>query len=204
MAKPRLTFRRLSGLDRSGPPPPQTLAGAPLNPWTIPNLIGFVRLALIPVFLVVGLSSERRHRRWPASLFARHRLEATTPTASPRASPASTAASGALLDPLVDRLLVVSGIVVCWHFELLPRWALAMLVARELAMLGVGPLRHAATASSCRSTGRAARPCGPSMAALFFALCGLRDAARVLLYIGLALSLWSPSRCTRGSDSPAG
>ena len=39
---------------------------------------------------------------------------------------------GALLDPLVDRLLVLSGVIVCWHFELLPRWALALLAAREL------------------------------------------------------------------------
>ena len=51
----RLTFRRLSGLDRSGPPPPETLPGAPLRPWTIPNAIGYVRLALIPVFLVLAL-----------------------------------------------------------------------------------------------------------------------------------------------------
>src|SRR3954451_24224704 len=42
---------------------------------------------------------------------------------------------GALMDPLVDRLLVVSGAVVCWKFELLPRWALAVLAARELFML---------------------------------------------------------------------
>ena len=55
---PRLTVRRLFGLDRSGPPPPQTLPGQPLRPWTIPNAIGFVRLALIPVFLVVALSSD--------------------------------------------------------------------------------------------------------------------------------------------------
>ena len=40
-----------------------------------------------------------------------------------------------MMDPVVDRLLVVSGVVVCWHFELLPRWALAVLVARELLML---------------------------------------------------------------------
>ena len=42
---------------------------------------------------------------------------------------------GALLDPLVDRLLVLAGVIVCWHFELLPRWALALLAARELFML---------------------------------------------------------------------
>ena len=32
LAPPRLTFARLSGLDRSGPPPPQTQAGSPLRP----------------------------------------------------------------------------------------------------------------------------------------------------------------------------
>jgi len=43
--------RRLFGLDRSGPPPKQTGRGAPLNPWTLPNLVGYLRLAGIPVFL---------------------------------------------------------------------------------------------------------------------------------------------------------
>ena len=52
---------------------------------------------------------------------------------------------GALLDPVVDRLLVVGGVVVCWHFELLPRWALAVLVARELFMLVRGVALRAAS-----------------------------------------------------------
>ena len=37
---------------------PQTQAGQPLRPWTLPNAIGFARLALIPVFLIVALSSS--------------------------------------------------------------------------------------------------------------------------------------------------
>ena len=51
---------------------------------------------------------------------------------------------GALLDPLVDRLTILAGAVVCWHFELLPRWALALLALRELAMLVLAQygLRH--------------------------------------------------------------
>jgi phosphatidylglycerophosphate synthase len=48
------------------------------------------------------------------------------------------------LDPLIDRLTILAGAVVCWHFELLPRWALALLVLRELAMLVLAQygLRH--------------------------------------------------------------
>ena len=54
----RLTFGRLVGVDRSGPPPPETLPGAPLNLWTIPNAIGMVRLGLLPIFLAVSFSSD--------------------------------------------------------------------------------------------------------------------------------------------------
>ena len=47
---------------------------------------------------------------------------------------------GALLDPVIDRLTVLAGIVVCWKFELLPRWALAVLAARELVTLVLAQL----------------------------------------------------------------
>src|SRR5262249_59605807 len=65
---------RLLGLDRSGPPPAQTQGGQPLRPWTIPNAIGFARLALIPIFLVVALSSSTgtdapRATRFPIARF---------------------------------------------------------------------------------------------------------------------------------------
>jgi cardiolipin synthase len=51
---------------------------------------------------------------------------------------------GALLDPLVDRLTILAGAVVCWSFELLPRWALALMALRELSMLFLAEygLRH--------------------------------------------------------------
>ena len=35
--------RRLLGIDRSGPLPSQTRRGAPLHPWTLPNLVGYLR-----------------------------------------------------------------------------------------------------------------------------------------------------------------
>ena len=65
-----ITKRRLFGIDRSGPPPAATLSDQPLNPWTIPNAIGFVRLARIPVFLVVALSSDDGVDALAAVLFA--------------------------------------------------------------------------------------------------------------------------------------
>ena len=183
----RLTLRRLVGLDRSGPPPPQTLAGQPWNVWTIPNAIGFVRLALIPVFLVLALSSEGGTDALPAVLFA---LIAWSDYADGIAARVTGQYSrfGALLDPVVDRLLVISGVVVCWRFELLPRWALAVLVARELFMLVAGRAAYRRGVQlPINWWGRWS--VWPLMSALFAALCGLTTLAAVLLFIGLALSL---------------
>ncbi len=187
LERARLTFRRLSGLDRSGPPPPQTLPGQPLNVWTIPNAIGFVRLALIPTFLVLALSSDDGTDALPAVLFA---VIAWSDYADGIAARVTGQYSrfGALLDPVVDRLLVISGVVVCWRFELLPRWALAVLVAREVFMLVAGraALRRGVVLQ-INWWGRWS--VWPLMSALFFGLCGLTTFAAVLLYLGLFLSL---------------
>ncbi len=189
MAKPRLTFKRLSGLDRSGPPPPETQAGAPLNPWTIPNAIGFLRLALIPVFLVYALSDDDGVNKTAAILFA---VIAWSDYADGIAARVTGQYSrlGTLLDPLTDRALVLSGAIVCWKFELLPRWALAVLAVREVAimMLVRYGLRRGADIK-INWPGRWA--VWPLMSALFFAIVGVEEVAQPALYIGLALSIWS-------------
>ena len=193
--KPRLTFRRLFGLDRSGPPPPMTLAGAPLNPWTIPNAIGFARLALIPVFFIVAMSSSDGTGAWPATLFA---VIAWTDYADGIAARVTGQYSrfGALLDPITDRLLVLCGVAACWYHDLLPRWALAVLVARELFMLLAG--REALKRGRelrINMVGRWA--VWPVMSAIFLALCGVDTLANVLLYVGVVLTLWATALYVR-------
>jgi CDP-diacylglycerol--glycerol-3-phosphate 3-phosphatidyltransferase len=182
----RLTFRRLAGLDRSGPPPPQTLRDQPWNVATIPNAIGFVRLALIPVFLVLALSSDSGTDALPAVIFAIISWSDYFDGIAARIT-GQYSRFGALLDPFVDRLLVISGVVVCWHFELLPRWAIAVLVLRELFLLIVGLLaQRRGLELKINWPGRAA--VWPTMSAIFFALVGLGMLAEVLLYSGLALA----------------
>jgi CDP-diacylglycerol--glycerol-3-phosphate 3-phosphatidyltransferase len=187
--KPALTIQRLFGLDRSGPPPPATMAGAPLNPWTIPNAIGFVRLVLIPVFFIVAMTSKDGTGAWPAILFG---LIAWTDYADGIAARITGQYSrlGTLIDPIADRLLIISGIVVCWRFDLLPRWALAVLVIREVAMLFLaryGLKRGVDIAINW--PGRLA--VWPVMAAIFMGLVDLLQAAEISLYIGVFLSLVS-------------
>jgi cardiolipin synthase len=187
VARARLTTRRLLGLDRSGGPPPQTRAGEPLNPWTLPNLIGFIRIALIPVFLVLALQSDDGRVASASILYAviggSDYLDGIAARLTGQYS-----RLGALLDPLTDRLLVVSGVIVCWHFELLPRWALGVLAARELLMLVLTQigLRHGLDLE-VKMIGRWA--VWPTMFSLFLAMVSVTWVAEALLYVGLAMTL---------------
>ncbi len=193
--KRKLTFRRLSGLDRSGPPPPETQAGAPLRPWTIPNAIGYVRLLLVPVFLVLALQSESGTDALPAVLFA---VIAWSDYADGIAARVTGQYSrmGALLDPLVDRMLIVAGVIVCWHFDLLPHWALAVLAARELFMLCLA--RYAMSKNVELKINWLGRwGVWPVFSALFFALCGVDWLALACLYVGLVLVLGSTVQYVR-------
>lgn len=185
----RASFRRRFGLDRSGPSPRATRPGQPLRPWTIPNLVGYIRLAAIPVFLVLAFSSGDGRDALAAAIYwliaAGDYVDGFVARATGQYS-----RMGALLDPVVDRLTVLAGAVVCWNFELLPRWALAVLAARELvtlAMAQVGLRRGEEL--QINWLGRIG--VWPVMAAIFFAMVSESVAWNLLLYLGVTLGVLS-------------
>jgi phosphatidylglycerophosphate synthase len=100
---------------------------------------------------------------------------------------------GALLDPLTDRLLVVAGALVAWNYETLPRWALAVLAAREAFMLVLTQvaLRHGLDLN-VTMLGRWA--VWPVMSALALALLVDGWFLDVVLYVGLAMTLAATAR----------
>jgi CDP-diacylglycerol--glycerol-3-phosphate 3-phosphatidyltransferase len=183
----RITKRRLFGIDRSGPPPSATQSGRPLHPWTIPNAIGYLRLAGIPVFLVVALSSPNGQDALAVVLFAVIGWADYLDGFAARLT-GQYSRLGALLDPLIDRLLVISGMVVAWRFTLLPRWAIAVVIARELVMLVLSryALRRGVELK-INWPGRLA--VAPVMGAPFFAIAGVHWLALVMLYVGMVLAL---------------
>lgn len=179
--------RRLFGFDRSGPPPPETLPGAPLNPWTVPNAIGYARLALIPVFLYLAYRTDDGRSAAAAILWAVLAWGDYLDGIAARLT-GQYSRLGTLLDPLVDRLLVVSGLAVCWSYELLPRWALAVLAARELFMLGL--VRYGLRRGlelQINWFGRLG--VWWVLAAPFWAMVGMDFLAKLGLYVGLVLTL---------------
>ena len=184
---PGVTKKRLFGIDRSGPAPEATHTDQPWHPWTIPNAIGYVRLALIPVFLAVALSSHRGHDALAVVLFAVIGWADYLDGFAARLT-GQYSRLGALLDPLVDRMLVIAGMIVAWDFTLLPRWALALVVARELFMLALS--RYALRRGVELAINWAGRlGVAPTMGAPFFAMAGVHWLALIMLYSGMTLAL---------------
>ncbi len=189
VAQARLSTRRLLGLDRSGPPPRQTLAGQPLNPWTVPNAIGFVRAAMIPAFVVLAYS-DGGSGGVGAPAATLYFLAGIGDYADGMAARVTGQYSrlGTLLDPVIDRLHVICGVAVCWSYDLLPRWAIAVLLGRELVLLVVGRFWiKRGLELRINWPGRIA--VGPTMLGILLGLVGWRVPGELFLYAGVGLAL---------------
>jgi CDP-diacylglycerol---glycerol-3-phosphate 3-phosphatidyltransferase len=101
----------------------------------LPNALTVLRLALIPVFVVLMLVADGG-KSWPAALvfaaagatdqldgwLARHwRVES---------------AFGKVADPLADRLMIDAAVVLLWLADRLPWPALAVIVGRDILLVG--------------------------------------------------------------------
>jgi cardiolipin synthase len=154
-----------------------------------------VRLALIPVFLVIAFSSGDGTTAAGAILYGALGWSDYLDGIAARVT-GQYSRLGAIMDPLADRLLVVAGLVVCWHYETLPRWAIAVLVGRELLMLVL------ARAGMRRGVdikinwfGRAG--VWFTLSAPFFAMLDVDWLALTMLWIGLVLTLASTAQYVR-------
>jgi len=180
-------IRRLFGLDRTGPERPETRSGQPLRPFTLPNLVGLLRILAIPVFLILAFDTgDSDGVSWLAAgifwcVAAGDYLDGLLARVTGQYS-----RLGALLDPVVDRLTILSGVVVCWNFELLPRWLLALLAAREVftLLLARWGLKHGVDIE-VNWLGRAA--VFPVMSSIFFAMVIPGWFPTTLLVIGVIM-----------------
>jgi CDP-diacylglycerol--glycerol-3-phosphate 3-phosphatidyltransferase len=99
----------------------------------IPNALTVLRLALIPVFVVL-VAASGGDQSWPAAIvFAvagvtdqvdgwlarRWRVESTF---------------GKFADPLADRLMIDAAVILLWHYDRLP-WIALAIPARDVALI---------------------------------------------------------------------
>ena len=139
------------------------------------------------MFLVIALSSDDGHSTVAAILFGvigwADYLDGFTARLTGQYS-----RLGALLDPIIDRTLVLSGMAVVLRFDLLPRWAVVLVIVREVLVLVLSRygLRHGVDVK-INWAGRLG--VAPTMGAPFFAIAEAHAVALVMLYLGLGLGL---------------
>lgn len=102
---------------------------------TIPNLLSFVRILLIPLFVVLLVGERTRlagflllaavvATDWVDGIIARRTGQVTE--------------LGKLLDPFADRLALAAALITFVVLGLFPLWAAAVVLARDALVLGVG------------------------------------------------------------------
>ena len=122
---------------------------------SLPNLITFSRLLLVPVFILVTLSPAESSRYLGAAIFIIASFSDYLDGALARLYKAESN-MGKLLDPLADKLLILSALIVLTGFKLdqyglpclpgescllsgswVPSWMVALILSRELWVTGI-------------------------------------------------------------------
>ncbi len=125
--------------------------------WTVPNVISFLRLALVPVFawLIVGehdaaalvVLAVAGATDWFDGFIARRFDQMSR--------------LGRMLDPAADRLYIFVTLIGLAYRELVPWWLVVVIVAREVVLAGTIPvlLRHGYAQLPVHMAGKAGTFC---------------------------------------------
>jgi len=126
---------------RDGPPSTERPAPAPAaSDWTdrvltIPNLISFLRIGLIPVFVVLIVNPDTTFAG--LMLFAAVLATDWVDGAIARAT-GQVSRLGKVLDPVADRLAIAAGLIALVVRGAFPLWAALLILVRDLVILSAG------------------------------------------------------------------
>ncbi len=107
--------------------------------WNAPNIITYVRILAIPVF-VYFLSVESRRNSFVAALiFAAAAITDVLDGWLARRFDLTTVL-GKFLDPLADKLIVLAALILLVHLGRVPPWVVVLIMSREFAVSGLRTL----------------------------------------------------------------
>ena len=105
---------------------------------TVPNVLSFARIALIPLFCWLAANEETR--LWGIALFA---IVVSTDWVDGYVARRTGQVSelGRILDPVADRLAIAAGLLTFAFSDIFPFWAALLILFRDIVLLlGAGAL----------------------------------------------------------------
>lgn len=106
---------------------------------TLASKITLARIAFIPIFMVLMYQSGGERNIWMWLALGIFILASLTDYVDGQIARRKNQVSdfGKFLDPLADKLLVISAMVMFCQWNLMPAWALMLVLAREFAVTGL-------------------------------------------------------------------
>jgi CDP-diacylglycerol---glycerol-3-phosphate 3-phosphatidyltransferase len=107
----------------------------PVSTWSVPNLISFVRIALVPVFVVVLLrGADGGALRWLATAIFVVAISTDSLDGHLARSRNLVTDLGKILDPIADKALTGAALVVLSVLGEVPWWVTALILVREIGI----------------------------------------------------------------------
>ncbi len=107
--------------------------------FNIPNILSFLRLLLVPVFIVLFFSDIENSLYWAGFVFF---FAGVTDIADGYIARKYNMITklGRIIDPLADKLMQLSAFVCLAIAGIIPHWVISVLVAKELILVAGGAL----------------------------------------------------------------
>lgn len=157
--------------------------------FTIPNILSFLRLAGVPLFvwLILGPHADA----WAVALLM---LAGFTDWLDGHLARAwqQTSRLGQMLDPVADRLYIAATLISLAIRNLIPWWLVALLIAREVLLFALVPLlaTRGYTSLPVHFIGKAATFCLLYAFPLVLLGAGSWPGAQVCRIFGWAFAIW--------------
>lgn len=104
--------------------------------WNLPNILTLLRIAAIPLLVVILLSPSRSAGFWAAALFATASITDWLDGYLARRMGIVTV-FGKFLDPIADKLIVMAALIMILPYGRVPAWMVLVILGREIIITGL-------------------------------------------------------------------
>ena len=104
--------------------------------WNLPNILTLLRIASIPVLVVILFSSSRSAGFWAAIIFAMASITDWLDGYLARRMGIVTV-FGKFLDPIADKLIVMACLIMILPHDRAPAWMVLIILGREIIITGL-------------------------------------------------------------------